>query len=461
MSGPLRVAVVGSGPAGFYAAAALLDAEPPIEVDVIERLPTPWGLVRLGVAPDHPKLKTVSRAFERTAQKPGFRFFGNVEVGRDLSHADLTRLYDAVIYAFGAQSDRRLGIPGEDLPGSSSATELVAWYNGHPDFQELEFDLNVERAVVIGNGNVALDVARMLALTPEELAPTDTTDPAIDAIGSSTIREIVVVGRRGPAQASWTTQELKELGELAGADVFVDPAELELDPSSEASLEHDTNSKRNLEVLREFASREPTGKPVTVRLRFLASPVALHGENRVDSIELVHNRLEDQDGRLVAVPTGDHETLECGLVFRSVGYRGVGLSELPFDERRGTIRNELGRVVDAGGNHVARSYCAGWIKRGPTGIIGTNKKDAAETVAQLLEDVHGGRIAHREEVTPEGAEALIAERDVRAVMYPGWTSIDELERAAGEKLGRPRVKLRTWDELLKAAEQVAADSAQR
>ena len=459
MSGPLRVAVVGSGPAGFYAAAALLDADAPIEVDMIERLPTPWGLVRLGVAPDHPKLKTVSRAFERTAQKPGFRFFGNVEVGRDLSHADLTRLYDAVIYAFGAQSDRRLGIPGEDLPGSWSATELVAWYNGHPDFQELEFDLNVERAVVIGNGNVALDVARMLALTPEELAPTDTTDPAIEAIGSSTIREIVVVGRRGPAQASWTTQELKELGELAGADVSVDPIELALDPASEASLEHDTNSKRNLEVLREFASREPAGKPVTVRLRFLASPVALHGEDRVESIELVHNRLEDQDGRLVAVPTDDHETLECGLVFRSVGYRGVGLPELPFDERRGTIRNELGRVVDAGGNHVARSYCAGWIKRGPTGIIGTNKKDAAETVAQLLEDIEAGRIAHREEVTPSAAEALVAERDVRAVMYPGWTSIDELERAAGEKLGRPRVKLRTWDELLEAAERAAAERA--
>ena len=455
----LRIAVVGSGPAGFYAAAALLDAEASVEVDMIERLPTPWGLVRLGVAPDHPKLKTVSRAFERTALKPGFRFFGNVEVGRDLSHDDLTRLYDAVIYAFGAQSDRRLGIPGEDLPGSWSATELVAWYNGHPDFQQLEFDLNVERAVVIGNGNVALDVARMLALTPEELAPTDTTDPAIDAIGASTIRELVVLGRRGPAQASWTTQELKELGELAGADVVVDPAQLDLDPASEASLEHDTNSRRNLEVLRDFAARESTGKPVTVRLRFLASPVAIHGDDRVESIELVRNSLEEQDGRLVAVPTGDHETLECGLVFRSVGYRGVGLPELPFEERRGTIRNELGRVVDAAGNHVAQSYCAGWIKRGPTGIIGTNKKDATETVAQLLEDVDAGRLAHREGVTPEAVEALIAERDVRAVMYPGWTSIDELERAAGEKLGRPRVKLRTWDELLETAEQVAAESA--
>jgi ferredoxin--NADP+ reductase len=459
MSGPLRVAVVGSGPAGFYAAGALLDAEIPFEVDMIERLPTPWGLVRLGVAPDHPKLKTVSRAFERIALKPGFRFFGNVEVGRDLTHQDLTQLYDAVIYAFGAQSDRRLGIPGEELPGSWSATELVAWYNGHPDFQELEFDLNVERAVVIGNGNVALDVARMLALTPEELAPTDTTDPAIEAIGASTISDIVVVGRRGPAQASWTTQELKELGELAGADVVVDPAELVLDPQSEASLEQDTNSKRNMEVLRDFAAREPTGKPVTVRLRFLASPVAIHGDGRVESIDLVRNRLEEQDGRLVAVPTDEHETLDCGLVFRSVGYRGVGLTELPFEERRGTIRNELGRVVDTDGTHVARSYCAGWIKRGPTGIIGTNKKDATETVAQLLDDVQAGRVAHREEATPDAVEALLAERDIRTVTYPGWTSIDELERAAGEKLGRPRVKLRTWDELLEAAERVAAEKA--
>jgi ferredoxin--NADP+ reductase len=455
----LRIAVVGSGPAGFYAAGALLDAEASVEVDMIERLPTPWGLVRLGVAPDHPKLKTVSRGFERIALKPGFRFFGNVEVGRDLTHRDLTELYDAVIYAFGAQSDRRLGIPGEDLPGSWSATELVAWYNGHPDFQEVEFDLNVERAVVIGNGNVALDVARMLALTPEELAPTDTTDPAIEAIGASTIRDIVVVGRRGPAQASWTTQELKELGELAGADVVVDPAELDLDPASQASLEDDTNSRRNMEVLRDFAEREPTGKPVTVRLRFLASPVALHGEEKVESIELVPNRLEEQGGRLVAVPTDEHETLDCGLVFRSVGYQGVGLPELPFEERRGTIKNELGRVVDTDGRHVAQAYCAGWIKRGPTGIIGTNKKDATETVTQLLEDVHAGRVAHREEATPDAVEALLAERDVRAVMYPGWTSIDELERAAGEKLGRPRVKIRSWDELLEAAERVAAEKA--
>jgi ferredoxin/flavodoxin---NADP+ reductase len=459
VSGPLRVAVVGSGPAGFYAAGALLDADPPAEVDMIERLPTPWGLVRLGVAPDHPKLKTVSRAFERIAAKPGFRFFGNVEVGRDLSESDLARVYDAVVYAFGAQSDRKLGIPGEDLPGSWSATEFVAWYNGHPDFQELDFDLAVERAVVIGNGNVALDVARMLALTPEELAPTDTTDPAIEAIGAARIPEIAVVGRRGPAQASWTTPELKELGELAGADVAVDAAELELDPVSEAALEHDTNGQRNLEVLQEFAARPLTGKPTVVRLRFLLSPVALHGDGKVESLELVRNRLEERDGGLVAVPSEEHETLACGLVFRSVGYRGVGLPKLPFDERRGTIRNEAGRIVDDAGAHVAGSYCAGWIKRGPTGIIGTNKKDATETVASLLEDARAGRLVHREEVTADAPEALLAERGVRAVLYPGWASIDELERAAGEKLGRPRVKLRTWAELLDAAERVAEEAA--
>jgi ferredoxin--NADP+ reductase len=441
MPEPLRVAVVGSGPAGFYAAGALLDADVPIEVDMIERLPTPWGLVRLGVAPDHPKLKSVSRAFERIAEKPGFRFFGNVEVGRDLSHADLLSLYDAVVYAFGAQTDKRLGIPGEDLPGSWSATEFVAWYNGHPDHQELLFDLNAERAVVIGNGNVALDVARMLALTPEELAPTDTTDPAIDAIGSSPLREIVIVGRRGPAQASWTTQELKEMGELAGADVVVDAAELE------GAAEDDTQTHRNMEVLREFAAREPSGKPLVLRFLFFRSPVAIHGDEKVESVELVRNTLEEKDGRLVAVATDEHETLECGLVFRSVGYRGVGLPDVPFDEQRGTILNEGGRVVGE-----AQTYCAGWIKRGPTGIIGTNKKDATETVALLLGDVEQGRIAHREDVTAEAVEALLAERGVRAVVYSAWSSIDDLERAAGEKLGRPRVKLRTWEELLEAAQ---------
>jgi ferredoxin/flavodoxin---NADP+ reductase len=452
--GPLQVAVVGSGPAGFYAAGALLDADVPVEVDMIERLPTPWGLVRLGVAPDHPKLKTVSRAFERIADKPGFRFIGNVEIGRDLDHGDLAGLYDAVVYAVGAQTDRRLGIPGEDLPGSWSAFEFVAWYNGHPDYQHLLFDLDVERAVVIGNGNVALDVARMLALTPEELAPTDTTDAAIDAISGSRVSGIVVLGRRGPAEAAFTTPELAELVDLAGADVVVDPQELET-VTEEAT---DTRVKRNLEVLREFASHAPSGKPKTLRFRFLTSPVAIHGDERVESIEIVRNRLVERDGRLVAVATEERETIPCGLVFRSVGYRGVPLPDVPFDETRGTIRNDRGRVLDDAGDHVAATYCAGWIKRGPTGIIGTNKKDATETVELLLEDAREGRLVHDAGKTAEAVDAFLDERQVRRVVYTGWQAIDALERSRGEPLGRPRVKLVSWDDLLDAAEAVAAET---
>jgi ferredoxin--NADP+ reductase len=436
----LRVAVVGSGPAGFYAAGALLSADQPVEVDMIERLPTPWGLVRLGVAPDHPKLKTVSRAFERIAEQPGFRFLGNVELGRDLTHDDLVRLYDAVIYAVGAQTDRRLGIPGEDLPGSWAATELVAWYNGHPDYQQLEFDLDVERAVVIGNGNVALDVARMLALTPEELAPTDATDASIEAIAASSLREIVVVGRRGPAQAAFTTPELQEMGDLAGADVIVDPADLEgADPK-------DTNSERNLAVLRDFAAREPVGKPRRVVFRFFHSPVAILGDERVEGVDLVCNELDANER---AVPTDEHETISCGLVFRSVGYHGVELPGVPFDPASGTIPNERGRVSPG-------VYCAGWIKRGPTGVIGTNKKDAAETVETLLEDAAAGRLEPKPDATAVAVDALLFERGVDVVEYDGWMAIDEAERTAGEKSGRPRVKLCSWDELLAAAGRVAS-----
>src|SRR5436305_1680845 len=442
--GPLRVAIVGSGPAGFYAAAALLDADVAVEVDMLERLPTPWGLVRLGVAPDHPKLKTVSRAFERIADKPGFRFVGNVEIGRDLHHRDLASLYDAVVYAVGAQTDRRLGIPGEDLSGSWSAFEFVAWYNGHPDYQELSFDLDVERAVVIGNGNVALDVARMLALTSEELAPTDTTEAAIEAISSSRVSDIVVLGRRGPAEAAFTPVELGELAELAGDDVLVDPHDLE----GVVNEQPDARVRRNLETLHEMALREPTGKAKSLRLRFLASPVALHGEERVEAIEFVRNRLEERHGRLAAVPTDERETIPCGLVFRSVGYRGVALPDVPFDETRGTIRNDGGRVLDEGGRRVAGIYCAGWIKRGPTGIIGTNKKDATETVQLLLEDVRAGRLEHAAGKTAEAVDALLDERGARRIVYTGWQAIDSLERSRGEPLGRPRVKLVTWDELL-------------
>ena len=447
-----RVAIVGSGPAAFYAAAALLASEDPrVEVDLIERLPTPWGLVRLGVAPDHPQLKTVSRAFEKIAARPGFRFLGNVEVGRDVSHEELAGVYDAVLYAVGSQTDRRLGIPGEDLPGSWAATELVAWYNGHPDFQHLGFDLSHERAVVIGNGNVALDVARMLALTREELAPTDTTDAAIAAIVGSGIREILVLGRRGPVQAAWTSPELGELGDLAGADVLVDPAELELEPVSEAELVHGSNIvQRNVEILREFAARTPAGKPRVVRLRFRTSPVAILGEQRVEAIEVARNRLEgDEPGGVRAVATDERELIPCGIVFRSVGYHGVALQGLPYDERSGTIPNEGGRVLNASGAPIPGVYCAGWIKRGPTGVIGTNKKDATETVELLLEDARAGRLPER---TSTGwLDNLLAGRGVEVVAYDGWERIDAAERARGEEQGRPRVKLCRWDELLAAA----------
>ena len=444
---PYRVAVVGSGPAGFYAVGALLASdEPRFEVDLLERLPTPWGLVRLGVAPDHPNIKAVSRAFEKIAATDGFRFLGNVEVGRDISHEELTSSYAAVVYAFGAQSDRRLGIPGEDLPGSWPATAFVAWYNGHPDFQDLEFDLSHERAVVIGNGNVALDVARMLALTPDELAPTDTTDAAIEAINAAGVKEIVVLGRRVPVQAAWTPVEVGELGDLAGADVLVDPAELVLDQASEAELEAAPPTvRRNVEHLRDYASREPAGKPRAIRLRFYTSPTAILGDGKVEAIEVVRNELVD--GRAVA--TEDRETIPCGIVFRSVGYRGTPIEALPFDEGSCTVPNEGGRVLDGDGVPLTGVYCAGWIKRGPSGVIGTNKKDATETIQHVVEDAAAGKLGHG--VSADEVDELLAERGVRLVTQAGWESIDHTERSAGEPHGRPRVKLAEWDALLAAA----------
>ena len=444
----LRAGVVGSGPAGFYAAGPLLAVGH--AVDMIERLPTPWGLVRLGVAPDHPNIKAVSRAFEKIAAMVGFRFLGNVEVGRDVSHDELVDLYDAVVYAYGAAGDRRLGIPGEDLRGSWAATEFVAWYNGHPDYQHLELDLSGERAVVIGNGNVALDVARMLALTEEELAPTDTTDEAIAAILGSGVREILVLGRRGPVQAAWTTAELKELGELAGADVVVGPAELELDEASAAELAAgDHLLERNVRVLREYTERAETGKARRIVLHFRTSPTAILGDGKVEAIELTRNDLvPDGKGSVRAVSTEDREVVPCDIVFRSVGYRGHAIPGAPFDDASGTMPNEGGRVVGEDGGPLAGVYCAGWIKRGPSGIIGTNKKDATETIEALLADARAGAIGGR---ASGDVDALLAERGVEVVTYADWEAIDAAERAAGEEQGRPRVKLTSWDDLLAAA----------
>jgi ferredoxin/flavodoxin---NADP+ reductase len=457
---PLRVAIVGSGPAGFYAAGHLLKnkSHPDLEVqvDVYDRLPTPWGLVRGGVAPDHPNIKAVSRVYEKTAAHPEFRFYGNVNYGEDITHDDLLARYHAVIYAVGAQTDRRMGIPGEDLPGSWAATEFVAWYNGHPDYCDLEFDLSGERAVVIGNGNVAADVARMLALTREELAATDVADHALEVLAESNIREIVVLGRRGPAQAAFTNPELLELGEMTDADVQVDASDVELDELSRAWLESEAasgTSRKNVDILTGYAGREPEGKRRRIVLRFLASPLEILGTGKVEGIRICRNTLRDENGSLRACTTDSIEELACDIVFRSIGYKGVEVQGVPFDERSGIVPNERGRILGEGGEPLRGEYGVGWIKRGPTGIIGTNKRDAQETVDALMEDLDAGRLNEPADPGRDSLEELLDERKPDHVTYTGWEAIDRAEKAAGEPQGRPRVKLTTTDELLEAARE--------
>jgi ferredoxin--NADP+ reductase len=455
---PLRVAIVGSGPSGFYAAGHLLKCKSHpdlnVQVDVYDRLPTPWGLVRGGVAPDHPNIKAVSRVYEKTATHPEFRFYGNVEYGTQITHDDLHARYHAIIYAVGAQTDRRMGIPGEDLPGSFAATEFVAWYNGHPDYRDREFDLSCKRAIVVGNGNVAADVARMLALTREELAQTDVADHALEVLAESRVEEIVVLGRRGPAQAAFTNPELLELGEMTDADVVVDPRDVEIDPLSRTWLESEAasaTSRKNVDILSGYAGRAPAGKRRRIVLRFLVSPLALLGDERVEGIRICRNELRDEDGGLRACSTDTIEELDCGIVFRSIGYRGTPVQGLPFDEARGTIPHAAGRILGETGEPLPGDYVVGWIKRGPTGIIGTNKRDAQETVDELLEDLDAGRLNEPAEPSRDALEELLAERAPDLVTYTGWQAIDAVERAAGEPLGRPRVKLTTTEELLDAA----------
>ncbi len=453
---PLRVAIVGSGPAGFYAAEHLLKQERAVvEVDVFDRLPTPFGLVRAGVAPDHPKIKSVIRVYEKTAARDGFRFFGNVEVGRHVSAAELAERYHAVIHAFGSPTDRHLGIPGEDLLGSHAATAFVAWYNAHPDFAEHEFDLSCERAVVIGNGNVATDLARMLALTREELETTDTADHAIEALGVSQIREIVVLGRRGPAQAAFTNPELRELGEVRDADIDVDPGEVELDELSReylASDEADITTRKNVEIFTELSQRQPQGKRRRIVLRFLRSPIEIQGDGKVERLIVGRNELHrDEAGAIRPRDTGKRETIECGLVFRSIGYKGVAMDGVPFDERRGVIPNDGGKVVDPQtGEQVTGQYAVGWIKRGPSGVIGTNKKDAQETIDGLLADLDASRLRSHA-VDGTAVESWLAERVPEHVTYAGWTAIDRAECERGKPLGRPRVKFCRVEEMLEVA----------
>jgi ferredoxin--NADP+ reductase len=456
MNDELRVAVVGAGPSGFYATDQLLKAG--FAVDLLEVLPTPFGLVRAGVAPDHPKIKSVTRVYEKTAQHPQFRFFGGVELGTHVGRAELLERYHVVLYAVGTSSDNRLGIPGEDRPGSHAATEFVAWYNGHPDYTDHEFDLSASRAVVVGNGNVAVDVARMLVLAPEEIAVTDTADHAIPPLGAASVHDVIMLGRRGPAQAAFTTPELRELGELTRADIVVDPEAMELDPASEAWLasdEADATARRNVELLREYSRREPHGHARKVELRFLRSPVEILGEGddgRVTGVRVARNRIEaGPDGRLRAVPTGEEEVIACGLVLRSIGYRGVPLAGIPFDERRGLIRNAGGRVTDEDGAQQRGEYVVGWVKRGPSGVIGTNKKDAADTVARILEDREAGVLNAPADPSPEACAEWLAEQCPHLITWEGWRAIDEHETGAGASQGRPRVKLVRTGEMFDVA----------
>jgi ferredoxin--NADP+ reductase len=447
------VAIVGAGPAGAFAAACLLRARGDAEIDLYERLPTPWGLLRGGVAPDHQEIKRLEDTFDRQTLRHGCRFLGNVEVGVDISHAELMRHYTAVVYATGAQTDKSLGVPGEDLPGSWAATEFVAWYNGHPDYRGLEFDLSAERAVVIGNGNVAADVTRMLTLGTRELERTDVADHALEALRESRIEEVIVLGRRGPAQAAFTSAELRELGHLPGVDIRV--GDVELDASSRRWLaEQGTfTARKNVELLREFAARPArSGARRRIELRFLRSPVEIRGTGRVQAIDIRRNELvRGDDGLRARALDEELETIECGLVLRSVGYRAVPLPDVPFDERHFVLSNERGRVLAPDGEPLPGVYAVGWIKRGPTGILGTNKRDAEETVSCLVEDLAAGAPPQPPKPGRDQIDALLAERKPDLVTVEGWRAIDghELERGRSEQ--RPRVKLASRDELLAAA----------
>jgi ferredoxin--NADP+ reductase len=451
----LHVAIVGAGPSGFYAAEALQKAVPGIRIDMFDRLPTPHGLVRGGVAPDHPKIKSVTRVFERIASDPGFRFAGNVRVGTDVAPAELREHYDAVLYAVGAETDRRLGIPGEDLAGSHAATALVGWYNGHPDYRDATFDFTAEAAAIVGLGNVAMDVTRILARPVADLAATDIADHAARELAASRIRTIHVIGRRGPVQSSFTTPELRELGELGDVDVVVDPRDLELDPVSAAWLAEggDRNAEKNLDVLREWSTRPPTGARRRIVFHFGVSPTALLGTDHVEAVRVMHNLLEpDGRGSVRAVPSGRTEDIPVQLVFRSVGYRGVEIPGLPFDAEQGLLPNAEGRVVEHAGSHTALDgvYACGWIKRGPSGVIGTNKVCATQTVDHLLADVVAGRVAPARRPADDLLAAL-ARRGARIVAWTDWQRIDEAETGAGKAVGKPREKITRVDDLLRAA----------
>lgn len=453
---PVRVAVIGAGPTGFYAAEQLLGRKDlVVDVDVFDRLPTPYGLVRYGVAPDHQKIKSVTAVYDRTAAHPRFRFFGNVTYGTQLTLDDLTWHYHQIIFCTGAQTDRHLGIPGEDLAGSYPATDFVAWYNGHPDYTEHRFDLEQEVAAVVGVGNVAVDVTRILLRSADELARTDIADYALEALRTSRVKEVHMLGRRGPAQAAFTNPEIQELAELPHADATARPEEIQLDDVSRAVVERtrDHTTMKKVEILQSVAARAPQGKPRRLVLRFLVSPTELlNRDGHVHGMRLVRNRLEATPaGTLVARATGAVEEVPAGLVFRSVGYRGLPLPGVPFNEKWGVILNEKGRVLDPETQEPRPGlYTAGWIKRGPTGVIGTNKPDAAETVANMRADLEKGLVLSPDHPQAEAVDALVRTRQPNVFSYADWRRLNEIEVARGRPAGRPRIKFTRVEDMLAA-----------
>ena len=452
-SRPLRVAIVGAGPSGFYAAGALLQQkEIHVSIDIFDRLPTPYGLVRYGVAPDHQKIKSVTKVYERTVSDSRVRYFGNVGLGEEISHDELKSHYDQIIYATGASADKQLEIPGEELAGSFSATEFVAWYNGHPDFVDRDFDLSVESVAIIGVGNVAMDVTRILAKSYTELAETDIADYALEKLRTSRVKYIHVIARRGPAQAKFTNPEIKELGELAEADVIINLGDLVLDSDSQASLESDRTAARNLETMRDLAERGATGKPRQIHFHFLRSPVELTGDGAVQSMRMEVNELHPTDtGYIACDGIGRFETLEVGLVFRSIGYRSVPIPGVPFYDKWGIIPNDKGRVTATyKGEVVPGEYVVGWAKRGPTGVIGTNKPDAAETVAAMLEDVNGLVSVSDQKANPKAIVGLLQERRVAYFTFEDWLTLEAIENERGKAQGRPRVKFTSETDMLAA-----------
>jgi ferredoxin--NADP+ reductase len=441
----LRVAVVGSGPSGCYTAQNLVQQDADVRVDVLDRLPCPYGLVRYGVAPDHEKIKSLQGSLRTVLEHERVRFLGGVRVGDGAGGLPVERLrglYHAVVYCVGAATDRRLGIPGEELPGSWSATEFVSWYSAHPDAADAGFLRGVRSAVVIGVGNVAVDVSRMLVRGAAELRPTDMPQGALDALSASGLTEVHMVGRRGPAQARFTTKELRELGALPGCEVTVDPAELALDPVGSDTLA--PAQRRNLEVLRGWAVRPPAGAPRRIRLRFFLRPVELLSDDgRVGAVRFERTAPDGQGG---VTGTGRYEDVPAQLVLRSVGYRGVPLDGLPFDAASGTVPHVAGRVVRNGAASPGE-YVAGWIKRGPTGVIGSNRSCAKETVTSLLADAP---VLARAEV-PKDPVAALRSAGIEPVTWGGWLAIERAEAELGARLGRSVVKLSDWDTLLGAA----------